>query len=370
MTESHLYVHVPFCARRCTYCDFAIAVRRDVPTGEFGTLLQREISLRFPDGGSPMATMYIGGGTPSRLGAEGLTGVVAMLQATWPLLPGGEVTIEANPEDVTPAAAACWRTAGVTRVSLGAQSFDDRVLQWMHRTHDARAIGAAASALRDVGFTNWSLDLIFAVPEALGRDWRRDLELALTLEPPHVSCYGLTVEPNTPLGRQHARGAVHEAGEGRFASEFLEAHTLLENAGFEHYEVSNYARDGLQSRHNLAYWRRVPYVGLGPSAHGFDGSTRRWNEREYAAWAHRLEAGDDPVSGVEQLTPGQMAIEETLLGLRTSYGVRIDPEERGLAAEWCGEGWATLEGNRLRLTADGWLRVDALTAALTNLRSH
>ncbi len=370
MTASHLYVHVPFCARRCTYCDFAIAVRRNVPAGEFTALLEREIALRFPTGGNAVTTIYVGGGTPSRLGAEGLARVIEVLRASWLLLGGGEVTIEANPEDVTPAAATCWRGAGVNRVSLGAQSFDDRVLQWMHRTHDARAIGTAAAVLRDAGFTNWSLDLIFAIPDDLERDWRRDLELALTLEPPHISCYGLTVEPNTPLGREHARGAMREAGEGSFANEFLEAHEFLCAAGFEHYEVSNYARPGFQSRHNLAYWRRMPYVGLGPSAHGFDGSTRRWNEREYAAWGHRLRAGDDPVSGVERLSTEQTAIEETLLGLRTSYGVPIDRADRGLAEEWCREGWATVDRDRLRLTADGWLRVDALTRALTNLRSR
>ena len=298
MDPRHVYVHVPFCARRCSYCDFAIAVRRNVPVDDYVTALSRELDVRV--GGEPTAaldTVYLGGGTPSRLGAAGVTRVLDLLRARFSLAPGAEVTIEANPEDVSPEAARDWLTARVTRVSLGVQSFNDDVLRWMHRTHDAAQAVAAATALRDAGLDDWSLDLIFALPPEVERSWSDDLGRAIDLGPAHISCYGLTVEPHTPLLRWRERGQVHEADEERYEAEFLEADRRLNDAGFAHYEVSNYARPGRTARHNAAYWRRVPYLGFGPSAHSFDGATRRWNEREYVAWHSRVTAGQDPAEG-------------------------------------------------------------------------
>ncbi|MGH9204765.1 MAG: radical SAM family heme chaperone HemW, partial [Vicinamibacterales bacterium] len=282
MDAKHVYVHVPFCARRCSYCDFAIAVRRTVPVDDFVDALDREITLRFgKERGVAVDTIYLGGGTPSRLGAEGVRHVLDLVRARFPQAAGAEVTMEANPEDVSPDDAKRWRDAGITRVSLGVQSFNDGVLQWMHRTHDASQVASAASALREAEFEDWSLDLIFALPPEVQRSWTDDLTQAIALGPAHISCYGLTVEPQTPLLRWRERGQVHDAEEERYEAEFLAADRLLSSAGYEHYEVSNYARADRRARHNAAYWRRVPYVGLGPSAHGFDGTERRWNAREY-----------------------------------------------------------------------------------------
>lgn len=323
-----------------------------------------------------LRTIYLGGGTPSKLGGDGVAELLDRIRpvllgpdfSTYP--PELEITVEANPEDVTAEAARAWVAAGVNRVSLGAQSFDPSVLAWMHRGHGPDAVSGAVQLLRDAGLDNFSLDLIFALPSDQHRDWDRDLELALALRPTHLSLYGLTVEPHTPLGRWRDRGVVEEAPEERYAQEFLAAHRVMTAAGFDHYEVSNFGLPGLHSRHNSAYWTGVPYLGLGPSAHGFDGRRRRWNEPAYAAWADAGMRGEDPVAGSEVIGPEEATAESVYLGLRTSGGLRIRENELKTVSSWIDAGWGALVGDRLTLSPDGWLRLDALAAALTSLRSH
>jgi len=373
----HVYIHVPFCRRRCSYCDFSIAVRQSIPVDKYVESVVAEVrsrAVRIAPG--QLRTLYLGGGTPSLLGS---TGVGQLLQRFGEAVGAGdfstamwkefELTLEANPEDVTAEAVRGWRLAGVNRVSLGVQSFDTRVLQWMHRGHDATGTAAAVRVLRDGGIADVSIDLIAGVPEMLERDWDRDLDLALALDPTHLSVYGLTVEPHTPLGRWAARGEVREAPEDRHATEFLRAHDRLTGAGFEHYEVSNYARPAFRARHNSAYWTRVPYLGLGPSAHGFDGAVRRWNLAPYAAWSEA--AGRDPLDGSERIGSAERDAEEVYLGLRTVDGLDIPQKDIKKVTLWMDQGWAVLEpAGRLRLTAEGWLRLDALAAALTTARSR
>jgi oxygen-independent coproporphyrinogen-3 oxidase len=369
----HLYVHVPFCARRCSYCDFAIAVRREVPVAAFLSALAAECDVRGVRG-LTVDSLYLGGGTPSRLGGDGVARVLGLLRERVALAVDAEVTLEANPEDVTASAVRAWVDAGVNRVSLGVQSFDDAVLRWMHRVHDAATADRAVHAVRDGGIANLSLDLIFAMPEGHVRSWTADLDHALALAPAHLSLYGLTIEPHTPLGRWHARGEAVEGSESRYEAEFLEAHARLDAAGFEHYEVSNFARPGRRARHNAAYWSGAPYVGVGPSAHGFDGVTRRWNVSAYAAWRRAVADGIDPVGGSERLTMENRTAEAVYLGLRTDAGLRIDAAERQHVSRWIDAGWVRLAsdagGERLCCTATGWLRLDALAADLTALRSR
>jgi oxygen-independent coproporphyrinogen III oxidase len=368
----HIYVHVPFCGRRCSYCDFAIAVRREVPVDEYAAALDRELKFRYADAGPWRAdTLYFGGGTPSRLGADGMAKVLDLMRRRVSLEPGAEVTLEANPEDITRSSVDAWRLAGINRLSIGSQSFDDRVLRWMHRTHDAAAVSRAVDAARTGGIENLSLDLIFALPESLERSWERDVEQALALAPNHLSLYGLTIEPRTPLGRWHGRGDVAASPEERYEAEFLYAHHALESAGLEHYEVSNFGAPGKRARHNSAYWSAVPYAGLGPSAHEFDGACRRWNVSAYAAWITRTSAGVDPVDGSEVLSQDNRSAESVYLGLRTTDGLLLSGSEIARVQPWVEAGWANLQpGNRLVLTAMGWLRLDALAADLTLVRSH
>lgn len=367
MNAPHVYVHVPFCARRCVYCDFSIAVRRHVPARDYVSALATEVHAA--GDASAATTVYLGGGTPSLLGAEGVAEVVRRIRAPRDL---AEFTLEANPDDVTPGAAAAWRKSGVTRLSIGAQSFDPGVLAWMHRTHGPDAIGAAVRAARGAGVASISLDLIFALPDALARDLDADIDQVLALEPDHISLYGLTVEPSTPLGRQVKRGAAAAPPDSRYEDEYLRCHERLAQAGFEFYEVSNAALPGRQAVHNSAYWTGAPYLGLGPSAHSFDGATRWWNEPAYSRWSALLAQGQPVITGEETLTGEQRRIERRYLDLRTSRGTLLavtEADSRARAQEWQTHGWAVLtDGDygriRVRLTPMGWLRLDALAASL------
>jgi oxygen-independent coproporphyrinogen-3 oxidase len=395
VTARHVYVHVPFCRRRCTYCDFSIAVRREPPVAEYLTALAAEWAR--VQGATTPYTLYLGGGTPSLLGGDGVAALATGLGIAGEI---AEFTIEANPDDVTPDAAAAWRRAGVNRLSLGAQSFDDGVLAWMHRTHDAAAIGAAVAAARRAGFANLSVDLIFALPPELGRRLDDDLDRLLALRPDHVSLYGLTVEDHTPLGRRAARGELRAAQDTQYEDEYLGLVGRLTADGFRCYEVSSAARPGREAVHNRAYWLLAPYLGIGPSAHSFDGTSRRWNEPAYARWRARLARGESPVAGHEFLAPEQQRLEAFYLGLRTAEGVPlpepVPPRLAGAVAGWVEAGWAEVERTggqangrtggqangrtggqadrrtgpsagpvmRLRLTPRGWLRLDELAASV------
>jgi oxygen-independent coproporphyrinogen-3 oxidase len=366
----HLYVHVPFCARRCVYCDFSIAVRPDVPVTDFIEGVRRELTGRHANSEFNLATLYLGGGTPSKLGGQGIAHLLKTIRENAALKAGAEVTIEANPEDVSDAAVRVWRNAGVNRVSLGVQSFNEGVLRWMHRTHDSGQARRSVQVLREGGIDNISIDLIFATPQNLVRSWESDLEEAIGLGVAHVSAYGLTVEPHTPLGRQVARRDANEVPEESFETDFLSAHSILTHSGFEHYEVSNYGRPGRHSQHNWAYWRRVSYGGIGPSAHEFDGTMRQWNVAPYAAWLESVNQSGRAVAGNESITTSQSADEATYLGLRTLAGVRVYPDDMPVVGRWMDEGWAQSNSNsHLTLTARGWLRLDALANALTLSRS-
>jgi oxygen-independent coproporphyrinogen III oxidase len=382
VSPRHLYVHVPFCARRCSYCDFSIAVRKTTPVDEYVSALRLELQRTRNDGlraegtrasdaarngTDGLDTLYLGGGTPSRLGGPGIAAVLDAIREHAPLRPDAEVTIEANPDDLSDIAVRRWAAAGVNRISLGAQSFDDSVLDWMHRTHGSRQIGEAVRAIRRGGIENISLDLIFALPAHLNRDWSGDIERALELRPSHISLYGLTVESHTPIARWADRGIVVEGSEAKYEEEFLEAHETMSAVGFEHYEVSNFALPGRRSRHNSAYWGGAPYLGVGPSAHSYDGSVRRWNVAAYSEWLRRLSADLTPTGGEEILTAENREAERVYLGLRTSGGLELGESAVATVDAWRNAGWAVVENARMRLTAAGWLRLDSLAAGMVAL---
>jgi oxygen-independent coproporphyrinogen-3 oxidase len=363
----HLYIHVPFCARRCSYCDFAIAVRRITPSEEFVDLILAEWRRWAPtdpwSGFPELTTIYLGGGTPSRLTADALARLLEGITAGRSLALGAEVTLEANPEDVTPVRARAWQASGINRVSLGVQSFDPRVLTWMHRTHTSDQVPPAVAAIRDAGIANLSLDLIYSVPPELARVWERDLDRALGLAPEHLSLYGLTVEHHTPLGHWVDRGEARPATDEGYAEEFLLAHRMLTTAGFGHYEVSNFGLPGREAVHNRAYWRRAPFLGLGPSAHSGIHARRWWNLRDWTAWRRAIGAGRTAVAVEEELGPDAIAIENVYLGLRTVEGIDLELVPSAAAGTWERAGWAVRQGSRLRLTPEGWLRLDALVAS-------
>ena len=341
-------------------------MRRSVPVDEYLDALRAELETKGP-ARSTLDSLYLGGGTPSRLGAEGIARVIELVRERFDVSTDTEITIEANPDDVDRAQALAWKIAGVNRISLGIQSFDDSVLKWMHRIHDSVSAATAFSTLREAGFENISVDLIFALPSSLQRAWRTDLEKALELRPEHISLYGLTIEHSTPLGRWKDRGSVTPADEEIYAAEFLVADQLMSSAGYDHYEVSNFSLPGKKSRHNSAYWTGSPYLGIGPSAHSFDGEVRSWNVPQYAEWVSRVSRGESAITDSERLTDSNRVAEKVYLGLRTKGGLVISDADRQSADKWSQQGWANIDGDRVRLTSEGWLRLDSLAAALTGL---
>lgn len=369
-----VYVHAPFCPRRCNYCDFAVQISRhgDVESwlqavGAEWLHLQNEGWAQI---GERLDTLYVGGGTPSHLGPSAMDGLAGVLGRERLMSPDLEWTSEANPESFTHEVAEAWRAAGVNRISLGVQSFDETVLRWMGRLHGAEGARAAVATARDVGFENFSIDLIFGLPSRLKRDWARDLDSALELEPPHVSLYGLTVEPGTNLGRAVDEGREVPLHEDRYRDEYLLAAERLTGAGYAHYEVSNFARDGLVSRHNSTYWSGAPYLGLGNGAHSFVSPVRRWNLREWERYHRRALSGESAVEESERLDAAAVRLEGVWLGLRTSRGLpfeELDPSAHSMVKRWVSEGLARTDNDRVILTAEGWLVMDRLTVELDDL---
>ena len=343
-----VYLHVPFCAARCDYCAFATWTDRDHLMIRYAAACRAELGRATAEGELPPATtVFVGGGTPSRLPAE----LFAEVLGAVPRAPGAEVTAECNPEGATAGLFAAWRAAGVTRVSFGVQSMAPHVLEGLGRGHDPAAVPRAIALAGEAGF-EVNVDLILGGPGESDRDWVATLEAVLALEPrpAHVSAYALTVEPGTPLAADPARHPDDEAQARRYRT----ADAVLGAAGLEWYEVSNWALPGHECRHNLLYWRQGDYRGIGCAAHSHRGGRRWWNIRTPERYAAAVEAGRSPVAGEEVLDAGQRAFEALALALRTSEGVAgdavpDDPELRPLVRRSGGRAVLTLEG---RLFAD------------------
>jgi putative oxygen-independent coproporphyrinogen III oxidase len=366
-----VYVHAPFCVRRCFYCDFAVTVRPEGDAPAWSAALRAELALVEREGlfavAPELETLYVGGGTPSLLGPAAMTALGGVLGKGRLTSPGLEWTAEANPESFTPRLAAGWVEAGVNRVSLGVQTFDEGTLRWMGRMHGPEGGPRAVATAKDAGLANVSVDLMFGLPATLGRSWSEDLDRALSLDVPHVSLYGLGIEAATPLGRAVAEGREPPVDEERYREEFLEAAERLGDAGYAHYEVSNFARPGYESRHNGAYWDGRPYLGLGNGAHSYAHPIRRWNVRDWAAYGARAAAGESPEEGRERLDAAAAGMERIWLGLRTRNGLRLSPEAQGartLVTAWERAGLAVLRGDQVRLTPTGWLLLDRLAVEL------
>ncbi len=371
-----VYVHAPFCSQRCFYCDFAVKVRRTVGSEEWLEALAGELAYLESEGLFSLAdsldSVFVGGGTPSLLGPHALLGLRGLLGAHRLQSPGLEWTVEANPESFTEEVAAGWREAGVNRVSLGVQTFHEPSLRWMGRLHGPEGAVAAVARAREAGFEDISVDLIFGLPAHLQRPWADDLRRAVDLGVPHVSLYGLTAEPGTPLGKAVREGREAVADEEQYRDEYLLAADVLTESGFEHYEVSNFARPGRASRHNRAYWDGTSYLGLGNGAHSYRHPDRRWNLREWEDYRAAASGGGSPVHDQESLDAEAVHLERTWLGLRTDTGVDeagLGETARVLVETWIREEWALRDNGRIRLTASGWLLLDRLAVELDGARA-
>jgi oxygen-independent coproporphyrinogen-3 oxidase len=321
-----LYVHVPFCVSKCGYCGFYSSTdRSQVPA--YLAALGREIDL-YRGWAACFDTLYIGGGTPSVLPPGDLEGLIGNLQSAFGIAAGAEITVEANPADITPGLLAELRRARVNRINIGVQSFDDGTLAFLGRRHDRRRAVAAVAAARRAGMGNIGLDLIYGVPGQGVDAWLATLCEAAALNPDHLSCYQLTPEAGTPLADRCRRKEVFLPDESLQADFFLKTSEFLEEAGYIHYEISNFARPGAESRHNRKYWNHAPYLGLGPAAHSFRGRERRWNRPSLPAYLKDLAADRPPVEASELLTDEQLRLEALFLGLRTRRGIRPDEYQR------------------------------------------
>jgi oxygen-independent coproporphyrinogen-3 oxidase len=371
-----LYVHFPFCVHRCHYCDFSVHRTGTPPIEDWLECIEREADDRVNQAGwaDPirLETVFVGGGTPSLMG-DSMGRLARVISRRFVADPEGpEWTAESNPASLDTAVAHSWLEAGVNRLSIGVQSFDDGVLRWLGRLHDAAGARRAVAGARAAGFENLNIDLIFGLPTSVERNWDAEVEAVLEAGVTHVSAYGLTAEPRTPLGRQVASGDVVMAGGDHYAAEYLAAVAALEAAGFSHYEVSNFAIPGRECLHNWHYWDGSPYLGLGPSAHSYLGGTRAWNVFRWEAYRQALKGGVSTLEGHESVGAGESRLERLWLALRTNRGLSTgDPLAREVLADagdlvdaWSKAGWLRVDESRIRLTAEGWLRMDELVAAL------
>ena len=359
-----LYLHIPFCVTRCLYCDFYSDTRISMAGRLLGCLAKEDAprGMEF----SAFDTVYIGGGTPSAMSAGSIANLMERVGDRFETAPGAEVTIEVNPDDVTAGKLAEYRGAGINRISVGIQSFDDGELQFLGRRHDARSAMNAVRAIREAGMDNLGIDLIFGFAGHTIQSWRSTLETALSLGPEHISCYQMTIEGTTPMGSMLASGAIPEPDEKLQRELFLLASAALTDHGYIHYEISNYARgEGEMSRHNGKYWAHVPYLGLGPSAHSFAGNERWWNLPSIEGYCGGVEEGEGPPRGSERLTARQLDLETLYLGLRTARGLPLEFLRRFPAWEIAlerleNDSFLSVEGGRVVPTTKGFLFADSL----------
>lgn len=374
-----VYVHVPFCERRCHYCDFNVYLLREGDVEGYLQAVIEEARLyarAVGTVGHGFDTLFLGGGTPTALSSAQLERLLAGLRAHLPLAPDAEITVEANPGTLSPAKLAALRRGGVNRISLGVQAFQDHHLERLGRIHRVRHVEESVARAREAGFGNLNLDLMFGLPLQTLAEWEESLERALALEPEHLSCYSLIVEEGTPFGDLHARGQLPLPEEDVELAMFQRAIEVLEGGGFRHYEVSNYARPGRESRHNRIYWENGEWLGLGPGAHAQWGGRRFANVRRPEAYQRALlEDGRLPIEWEETLSR-EVQMEDTLiLGLRLREGVSLErfrrrfgvcateafagPLRRARAA-----GFVEVVDGRLRLTPQGLLLANQLFVEL------
>lgn len=361
-----IYVHIPFCRSRCIYCDFysqtSLSLRQ-----RYIDAVCLEMEMR--QNVSPISTIYLGGGTPSQLTFAQLEQLFIYINKVY----GNhaeEVTIEVNPDDVSPEFAECLSQLPVNRVSMGAQTFSDSRLRFLHRRHTAAQLPQAVQRLRDAGIRNISVDLMYGFPDETLDDWKADIDAALLLDVEHLSAYALQYEEGTPLYRMLERGDVSESDEELSRCMYYLLIDRLVEAGYEHYEISNFAKKGFRSRHNSSYWNQTPYIGLGAAAHSFDGKCRQWNVADIMQYMEGMEKGE-PVVEREELTPDNRYNEIVMTALRTCEGVSLDMLDDACRAYCLRQAEPFIKGNllvldgrQLRLSREGLFVSDMVMTEL------
>lgn len=377
-----LYLHVPFCKSRCIYCDFYSTVGHDGWQEHYVQAVCRELELRsarLAQAGRaafPIHTIYLGGGTPSLLSRAGLSRIFSTVRRCFSVSPGAEITIEANPDDVYADFPVLLRDLGINRVSLGVQSFDDQMLHFLRRRHNGAQAEEAVTRLVRAGVDNVTIDLIYGLPGQDCAHWRDAIDRALSLPIRHLSAYQLSYEPGTPLTRLRDAGTLPPSpDEEEIRQMYFELLERTRSAGFPQYEISNFARPGYHSRHNSSYWRRVPYIGVGPGAHSFDGDReRRANHPDLKVYVKALGRGEDAPHAVETLTREEQLEETVMLSLRTvrgltlgdlaPFGDAVIERIRRRLAPYVARGEVASSSQGYTLTPEGFLIADYIIASL------
>jgi len=324
-----IYLHIPFCRQACYYCDFHFSTNQKIQN-EIVDAITHELEYRKEYlKGEPVNTIYFGGGTPSILSISQLEKIFRSIEQNFNVLPETETTLEANPDDLTIEKLRDLKKAGINRLSIGIQSFDDHVLKFLNRVHTSEAALSTFDLARQAGFENISIDLIYSIPDQPDAIWRNNIQQALDLEPEHISSYSLTIEEKTVFGRWQKAGKLHEMDEELAARQFEMLMEMLAASHYEQYEISNFAKPGFYSKHNSSYWKGAHYLGVGPSAHSYDGESREYNVSNNHEYLRNLQAGKIPFTR-EVLSRNDKINDFILTTLRTSWGVSL----RFLHSEW------------------------------------
>ena len=369
-----IYLHIPFCKQACAYCNFhfttSLRYKEDLVTA-----LLQEIDLRKDFlKGEKISTVYFGGGTPSLLSINECRALLNKLRQHFDVLSHAEITLEANPDDITKEKLAAWKEVGINRLSIGIQSFFEPDLKWMNRAHDAKQAFYCIEESLAAGFQNISIDLIYGTPLLTDELWEKNISIATGYRIPHLSCYALTVEEKTPLHKQILLKSKQDVDHDKQARQFLHLMHRLRQEGYEHYEVSNFAKPGYRSRHNSSYWKGEKYLGLGPSAHSFNGSVRQWNVANNNSYVHSITKGEIN-NETEVLTPQQKLNEFIMISLRTKEGMNLET----LTQQWGQEALSSMQkkltafrnnnllvqtDTQIQLTDEGMLMADGIAADL------
>jgi len=371
---SGIYIHIPYCRQKCHYCNFfSLATSRH--RNELVPALKHELSLRQEYlSSSQVSTIYFGGGTPSVLKSAEIQELLASINSVFQVENDAEITLEANPDDLTKQKLYELKTIGINRLSIGVQSFEDKDLQFLHRDHTGRQALNSVKRSQDAGFSNLSIDLIYGIPTLDSVAWESNLLKALELYVPHISAYALTVEERTPLAVLISKGKIPEIDESVQEQHFNLLVDLLEAHGYLHYEISNFSRPGSFSRHNTAYWKGISYLGIGPSAHSYNGSTRQWNVSNLAQYIESIQQNKIPFE-LETLTKAQRFNEYVMTMLRTIWGIDLNVVQKKYGHDWVEQalkdsakfieaGQLILQDQILYLTRKGKFLADGIAAEL------
>lgn len=369
---SGIYIHIPFCKKACHYCDFHFSTSLQYKSEMVAAILN-EIAIRKDYlSGEKIETVYFGGGTPSLLEADEINKIIDQIQKHYQLQPDAEITLEANPDDLHLAKVASLRTTPVNRFSIGIQSFFDEDLRWMNRSHNAAEAESSIKRVQDAGFENITADLIYGYPLLSDAKWLQNIQKMIDIAVAHLSCYALTVEQGTALHNFIQKGKQQNINDTQSAEQFILLMELLHKAGFIHYEISNFARPGQESKHNSNYWKRSNYLGIGASAHSFNGLSRQWNIANNAQYMSALQFDKIPAT-IEQLTLNNRFNEYMMTALRTIWGVdlmyiSLEFGENYMQslndkiADFSNKNWVKTHDQKLTLTQEGKLFADHIAS--------